>query len=72
MWTGSVIDNVELMHQYMANSMSRTSPEMDAIRAAVKEAGMFIVLGYSERDGASLYMAQVSTPFHSLYRTFPV
>ncbi|KAA8643842.1 hypothetical protein EYZ11_005424 [Aspergillus tanneri] len=58
MWTGSVIDNVELMHKYMANSLSRDSPEMDAIRGVVKEAGIFIVLGYSERDGGSLYMAQ--------------
>ncbi|KAB8217908.1 putative nitrilase [Aspergillus novoparasiticus] len=58
MWTGSVVDNMELMHQYMANSLARNSPEMDAIRQAVKEAGIFIVLGYSERDGGSLYMAQ--------------
>ncbi|KAJ5559723.1 hypothetical protein N7513_002122 [Penicillium frequentans] len=58
MWTGSVVDNMELMHQYMANSLARNSVEMDAIRQAVKEAGIFIVLGYSERDGGSLYMAQ--------------
>ena len=31
---------------------------MDRIRAAVKEAKVFTVLGYSERDGASLYIAQ--------------
>lgn len=53
-----MVENVELMHQYMANSLSRQSPEMDAIRQAVREAGLFIVLGYSERDGGSLYMAQ--------------
>ncbi|KAL1999076.1 hypothetical protein VTN02DRAFT_5075 [Thermoascus thermophilus] len=58
MWTNSPIDNVELFHQYMANSLARNSPEMDAIRAAVKEAGLFVVLGYSERDAASIYMAQ--------------
>lgn len=58
MWTGSVIDNMDLMHQYMANSLSRESTEMDLIRQAVQEAGIFIVLGYSERDGGSLYMAQ--------------
>lgn len=48
-WTGSVVENTELIHQYMANSLSRESPEMDAIRQAVREAGIFIVLGYSER-----------------------
>lgn len=57
-WTGSVVENTELIHQYMANSLSRESPEMDAIRQAVREAGIFIVLGYSERDGGSIYIAQ--------------
>jgi nitrilase len=42
----------------MANSMARVSPEMDRIRAAAKKAKVFVVLGYSERDGASLYIAQ--------------
>ena len=53
-----MIRNVEMIHEYMANSMSRDSDQMRRIQKAVKEAGMFIVLGYSERDGASLYMAQ--------------
>lgn len=44
--------------QYQANSMARDSPQMKRIQAAVKKAGMFIVLGYSERDGASIYLAQ--------------
>lgn len=38
--------------------MARDSPQMKRIQAAVKKAGMFIVLGYSERDGASIYLAQ--------------
>lgn len=42
----------------MANSLSLDSPQMEAIRAGVKEAGIFVVLGYSEREGSSLYMAQ--------------
>lgn len=58
LWTNSPIDNIELFHQYMANSLARNSPEMDAIKTAVKEAGIFIVLGYSERDAGSIYMAQ--------------
>src|SRR6187402_1165022 len=49
---------MELIHKYMDNSLSKISPEMDRIRAAVKEAGIFVVLGYSERDGASLYISQ--------------
>lgn len=33
---------------------------MDSILAAVKAAGIHVVLGYSERDGGSIYMAQSS------------
>lgn len=60
-WTDSPLGNTAFIHEYMANSMQKESPEMDRIRAAVKKAGIFIVLGYSERAGGSLYIAQVST-----------
>lgn len=36
---------------------------MDQIRAAVREAGVFVVLGYSERYRGTLYIAQVSSHF---------
>jgi nitrilase len=58
MWTSSVIENTHIIHDYMANSMPRDSAQMRRIQAAVKEADILVVLGYSERDGASLYMAQ--------------
>lgn len=58
-WTESVFANTAFVHEYMANSMKKESPEMDKIKAAVKEAGIFVVLGYSERAGSSLYIAQV-------------
>lgn len=48
------------MDEYFRNSLERESPEMDEIRAAVKEAGIFVVLGYSERYKGTLYLAQVS------------
>lgn len=53
-----MLKNPGMIHAYMANSLSRTSPEMDRIKSAVKDANVFAVLGYSERDGVSLYMAQ--------------
>ncbi|RFU23709.1 hypothetical protein B7463_g12627, partial [Scytalidium lignicola] len=59
-WTQSVPQNTAMVHKYMANSLSRDSPEMEAIKAAVKAAGIFVVLGYSERDGGSLYISQSS------------
>lgn len=49
-----------MVQKYMANSLRIDSPEMESIKAAVKRAGIFVVLGYSERDGNSLYMAQSS------------
>ncbi|PON28863.1 hypothetical protein TGAM01_v201971 [Trichoderma gamsii] len=52
-WTEPYLDNVGMFHEYMANSLVKESPEMDQIREAVKKAGIFIVLGYSERDGDS-------------------
>ena len=48
------------MHEYFQNSLAKDSEEMDRIRAAVRDAGIFIVLGYSERANSTLYIAQVS------------
>lgn len=39
--------------------MSKVSPEVARNQSAVKDAGMTIVLGYSERGGTILYEAQV-------------
>lgn len=49
------------MDEYFRNSLERESDEMRRIQAAVKKAGMFVVLGYSERYQGTLYIAQVST-----------
>jgi nitrilase len=58
MWTKSVPDRAEAIHKYMANSLSRESKQMERIKAAAKDAGIVVVLGYSERDGGSIYIAQ--------------
>lgn len=47
------------MDEYFRNSLERDSEEMNRIRCAVKEAGIFCVLGYSERYQGSLYISQV-------------
>jgi len=57
-WTTSVLENVEFIHKYMNNSQEKDSPEMRRIWEAVKEAGVFVVFGYSERAGASFYISQ--------------
>jgi nitrilase len=58
LWTQSVLERGAIIHKYMANSLSLDSPEMERIKFACKEAHVFVILGYSERDGGSLYMAQ--------------
>ena len=58
-WTEAPLGNAANSIKFMNNSLGRESPEMDKIRKAVKDAGIFVVLGYSERDGHSLYQAQV-------------
>lgn len=58
-WANSPTDNAPYMNEYFQNSLERESPEMDRIRDAVREAGVFIVLGYSERYKGTLYIAQV-------------
>ena len=49
------------MDEYFRNSLVKDSDEMKRICAAVKEAGVFVVLGYSERYKNTLYIAQAST-----------
>ncbi|KAK7409262.1 hypothetical protein QQX98_008572 [Neonectria punicea] len=57
-WQNSVLDNVPFMNEYYDNSMEKESKEMDLIKAAVREAGVFIVFGYSEKYRGTLYIAQ--------------
>ncbi|PNH27569.1 hypothetical protein BJF96_g9047 [Verticillium dahliae] len=58
-WAQSPTDNAAFMDEYLHNSLVKDSDEMRRICAAVKEAGAFVVLGYSERFKSTLYIAQV-------------
>lgn len=44
--------------RYFDNSLSYDSPEADRLRNAARDNGITVVLGLSERDGGSLYIAQ--------------
>src|SRR5437660_6043747 len=46
------------VQRYFDNSLSYDSPQADNIRKAVKRAKLTAVIGLSERDGGSLYIAQ--------------
>lgn len=59
-WANNFVVTQAVLKEYQANSMALHSKEMDRIREAVREAGVNVVLGFSERDGGSLYIAQVT------------
>jgi nitrilase len=46
------------VQRYFDNSLSYDSPEAEKLREAVKRAKLTAVIGISERDGGSLYIAQ--------------
>ena len=46
------------VQRYFDNSLAYDSPQAERLRLAVKKAGITAVLGLSERDGGSLYLAQ--------------
>src|ERR1700692_2994184 len=46
------------VQRYFDNALSFHSPQADKIRKAVKRANLTAVIGLSERDGGSLYIAQ--------------
>lgn len=58
-WSGSYAENVPLVLKYMRNSMTAHGPEMLRIRQAAAENKIYVVLGFSERDGGSLFLANV-------------
>ncbi len=46
------------VQRYFDNSLTYDSPQAERLRLAVRKAGITAVLGLSERDGGSLYLAQ--------------
>ncbi|ELU37431.1 nitrilase, putative [Rhizoctonia solani AG-1 IA] len=59
-WAQNFAVAAPVLKAYQANSLPLHSPEMQRIQEAVKAAGVEAVLGFSERDAGSLYIAQVT------------
>ncbi len=57
-WLDSPAWGMQFVARYSENSMTRDGGEMDRIAAAAADHGIHVALGFSERDGGSLYMAQ--------------
>jgi nitrilase len=57
-WLDSPAWGMQFVARYSENSMTRDGAEMQRIAAAAAEHGVWVVFGFSERSGGSLYMAQ--------------
>ncbi len=58
LWLNSVDWGSEFQSRYLANAMTSDGAEMTAIAAAAQWAGVRVVLGFAERAGDEVYMAQ--------------
>ncbi|KAI8304335.1 Arylacetonitrilase [Colletotrichum sp. SAR11_240] len=59
LWSGNYKENIPLVQKYMQNSITAYGDEMLRIRQAAAEHNIYVAFGFSERVGASLYLAQV-------------
>ena len=58
-WYCCPLGNAQFIHEYVNNSLIKESPEMEKVRDAVKAVGLYVVLGYSGRDGCIIFITQV-------------
>jgi predicted amidohydrolase len=60
LWQASMLDGIgRFAIPYHENSLPMDSPEIDRIYKAAADHNIAVVMGFSERDGASLYMSQL-------------
>lgn len=59
LWGMPPVEQIPLVNAYRANSPRIDGPEIARIRDAARAHGITVVLGLSERDHGSLYMAQL-------------
>lgn len=57
-WTDTPAAGMQFVPRYARNSMTRDGEQMARIASAAAENNIFVVLGFAERSGGSLYMAQ--------------
>lgn len=59
LWSHPFFEQSDFSERYRQNSMTLDSDELRRIQEAARQHSISVVLGFSERDGGSLYMAQV-------------
>ncbi|KAI9027987.1 nitrilase [Hyaloraphidium curvatum] len=57
-WLGAAAWQLQFIPNYHDNSMEVDGPEMRALQDCARECGVHVVMGFSERDGGSRFMAQ--------------
>ena len=57
-WLGSPAWGMRFVEKYHENSLQADDPRFQRIADTARNCGINVVIGYSERDGGSLYMAQ--------------
>ena len=58
-WHHGVRRNMQFYKQLHESAVSLDGPEVTALKSAAREAGSVVVMGVTERDGGSLYNAQL-------------
>jgi aliphatic nitrilase len=57
-WLDCPIDGLRFVQQYHENSLRKDSPQLQKLCDVARENDILVVMGASERDGGSLYIAQ--------------
>lgn len=57
-WLDGAFANLPRFKAYREASIERTGSELEAIRRAARDRHIAVAVGYSERDGGTLYLAQ--------------
>jgi aliphatic nitrilase len=58
-WLGAPAWGMQFVQRYHENSLTLNSPQVDLLTEAARENDIHVVMGYSEKAGGSLYMAQM-------------
>jgi len=57
-WLGAPVWGMRFLQQYYENSLVKRSPQWKRLQEIARENEIMVVMGYSEREGGSLYMGQ--------------
>jgi aliphatic nitrilase len=63
-WLDGAMKNMPRFGEYQASSIELDGPELRRIRDAAAAHGIFVSMGFSERSGGSLYLAQALIDDH--------